>query len=231
MKIKVFFLVFSVIVTVFIVGCEQGNGEVVSKEIKASNFTSINANGSANVNIHFSEEYKVIVTTDSNIQDKIEIETSGNTLYIEKSQDNYNPTKLIIDVYMPDLKAVTLNGSGKIKIDSGNTLDFDITLSGSGNINSQNYEAQSVNMNLSGSGSIKLKAMSTLNANISGSGNINAQNFEIQNANVIISGSGNIRLWVTDSLKGKISGSGSIFHKGNSSINVNITGSGRVKPL
>jgi len=229
MKIKGVIIAF--ISAVLFVCCEQGNGDIVSNERKAANFNRVISHGSGNVNIHFSEDYKVIVTTDSNIQDNIEVKAIDNTLHIERDSGNYNPTKLIIDIYMPELKAFTLSGSGKIKINSGSTSNLTINLSGSGNIDCQNYDTQNVNITISGSGNVKAKASTTLKANLSGSGSISAQNSEVQNAEVTLSGSASIKLWVRDSLTGKISGSGSVLYKGSPSINIKITGSGRVKPL
>ena len=215
---------------VFVLMGIKGNGDIVSQErtFTAAEFNRVIAYGVGNINIYPSEDYKVIVTTDSNIQDTIGTEVLGNTLHIENIRENYNPTKLTIDVYLPELKAITLKGSGNIKINNGNGTDLEVVLSGSGNIDALKYQATVLNTTLSGSGNIKATATNSLNGNISGSGSITAQNNPVQNADISISGSGSAWVWVTGTLRGSISGSGSIFHKGNPAIKVNISGSGRV---
>ena len=225
----------AVLAAVLLFGCDlygiQGNGNIVSQERTAAGFDRITAYGSGYVNVYFSENYKVIVTTDSNIQDMIGIESRNSTLYIENKNGIYNPTKLTVDVYLPELKEVTLRGSGSIKVDHGSASNFEIKLSGSGRIDTQNYQVQSVIIDHSGSGYIKTRATDSISANLSGSGSIDAQNYQVQNAHVTVSGSGSIRIWVLDSLTGRISGSGSILYKGSPSRNIDKTGSGNIRPL
>ncbi|MDR0455683.1 MAG: DUF2807 domain-containing protein [Treponema sp.] len=225
----------AVMVMMLFMGCDladiKGNGVMVSQERAVTEFERVVAHGVANVNVHFSETYKVVVTTDSNIQDSIGINSGNNMLHIENKSGSYSPTKLTVDVYMPELTAITLKGSGNIKINNGNTSGLEINLSGSGNIDTQNCQVQNVTIILSGSGTIKTMAADTLTGRISGSGSIDAHNHEVQNAEVAISGSGAIKIWAAKSITGTISGSGIIWYKGSPTINVNITGSGAFKPL
>jgi hypothetical protein len=135
----------------------------------------------------------VVVTTDSNIQDIITTKVNGNNLYIDgKIKKNFNPTKLIIDVYMPELRNINLNGVGDIKIISGKTFDFRMNLSGVGDIEAQNYEAENVVVTLSGVGDIKTWVTKSLTGNISGVGNVLYRgNPSINNVNR--SGVGNVK--------------------------------------
>ena len=71
-----------VVFLTFLNGCPlnnqiKGNGNVVSQERTASNFYNVILDGVGNVNIHNAENYKVTVTTDSNIQDIITIKTKN----------------------------------------------------------------------------------------------------------------------------------------------------------
>lgn len=134
----------------------QGSGNVVSQERMASDFNGVTLEGVGNVNIYYAENFKVVVTTDSNIQDIVVINVNGNILYInEQSKKNFNVTELSIDVYMPEFKNIKLNGVGDITIFSGKTTDFEIILSGVGNIYAKNYEAENVSVSLSGTGNVE----------------------------------------------------------------------------
>jgi hypothetical protein len=165
----------------FLTGCHivihtlKGNGNIVSEERTAGSFNIVLLEGVADVvNIHHDEDYRVTVTTDSNIQDIVEITADGNILKIDEKHERggFDSTKLIIDVYMPELKEISLKGVGNFQVVGGNTSDLRITLSGVGNINAQDYEAKNVNITLSGVGNIKTWATESLSINFSGIGDI-----------------------------------------------------------
>ena len=234
----------------------RGDGNVVSQERNASNFSGVTLDGIGDVNIYCGENFKVVVTTDSNLQDILTTNVRGNILYIDqlKNTNIRNVTKMIIDVHMPELKSfksdgggnieirnnvaenvnVTLSGIGDIKIINGKTSNFEIIHSGGGNIDVNNYQAKNVNVTLSGIGDIKFGngKTSDLRINHSGGGNIDAQNYEAENADVTLTGIGDIKIWATKSLKIKHSGGGDILYKGNPSISdISITGVGSIDRL
>jgi hypothetical protein len=179
MKNMGFYLVIVAVIGVFITGCQlddriKGNGNITNTERIAEGFKGILLEGVANINVHFSEDYKVVVTTDSNIQDYITIEVKNSLLYVDekRTRDGINPTKIIIDVYLPELENITSKGVGNIEIDSGNGSALNLTLSGVGNIDAQNFQAQNVTVGHSGVGNVKIWATNTLNGYLSGVGNI-----------------------------------------------------------
>ena len=171
-----------VLLVAFLFGCDlnekderiKGNGSIISQERMADNFNAVILNGVGNVNVHPSENYKVVVTTDSNIQNYIVVEVNGNNLLIDKTKPNVNfeTKKLVIDVYLPELKSISLNGVGNFQINNGNASELDFSLSGTGNIDAQNFQSQNVTIRLSGAGNAKIWATNTLNGSFSGSGNI-----------------------------------------------------------
>jgi len=170
-----------VLLVAFLFGCdsngegngEKGNGDVISQERTANNFNAVILDGVGNVNVHHSENYKVVVTTDSNNQDIITIEVNGNNLHIDQKKTNgFKATKLEIDVYLPELKSISLNGFGNFKINNGNASQLDFSLSGMGNIDAQNFQVQNVTIKHSGVGDAKIWATNTLNGSFFGVGKI-----------------------------------------------------------
>ena len=175
MRLNVFFSAFLVVVFLGFLGCcsLHGNGSVVSQERSASDFYGVILDGIGDVNVYYSENYKVIVTTDNNIQDIVTIKVDGNNLHIdEKTKRGFHSSKLTIDVYMPELKNISLKGVGNINIINGKTSDFEIKLSGVGDIDAQNYEAENVVVTLSGTGDIKTWVTKSLTGKLSGVGNV-----------------------------------------------------------
>jgi len=174
-------------VLVFMTGCiihfgdmneTKGNGRVVVRERSIEQFDSITLNGVGKINIYpgqkyNGESYKVVVTTDSNIQEIIEVKVKSGCLYIDyKNNFSLNPTKLVLDVYLPELKEVCLSGVGDIFISNGNANSLDISLSGVGNINALNYLVKNIDIQLSGVGDARIWATQNLSGRLSGIGDI-----------------------------------------------------------
>lgn len=150
-----------------------GNGSIISEERTAKEFNSIVLKGAGNVNVYPAEQYKVVVTTDSNIQDIITINVNNNSLYIdEKYHESIKPTKLIINVYLPAIGSFILNGAGNVHIGNGSNETLDLYLNGAGNINADNYQVKTGNVILNGVGNIRIWATENLSGNLSGVGNI-----------------------------------------------------------
>ena len=165
-------------VTVVFVSCKKektgkGSGNVVSQERTASGFYGIRMDGVAEVNVYTGENYRVVVTTDDNLQDVVFTEVMNNVLHInERVQISFEPTKLIVDVYLPELKSIDLQGVGNVKLSNGSASDFKITLSGVGNIDAQNYQVENITITHSGVGNAKIWVTGSLKGSISGVGNV-----------------------------------------------------------
>ena len=173
MRKDVFLSVFwGIIFAGLFTGCSLGNHNVISQERAAEGFNSITLDGVGNVNVHPGKNYRVIVTTDSNLQDRVLTAVDGNNLRISQRSGSFNSTELTIDVYMPELRSISLRGAGNFKINNGSASEFDYSLSGAGNINAQSFQVQNVTINHSGTGNAKIWATNSLNGTLSGVGNI-----------------------------------------------------------
>ena len=174
MKKVVFVLFVSIL---FLTSCInigiKGNGNIVSQEREASEFYGLTINGVGNVNVQPGEDYKLVVTTDDNLQYLVLVEVKNSILHIDtKENTNIRPTKLIIDVHLPELQSININGVENVKISDGNASDLKISLSGVGNIDAQNYQVQNVIINGSGVGNAKVWATNSLGGTLSGVGSI-----------------------------------------------------------
>jgi len=151
----------------------QGYGNIVSQERVASDFQGLTLSGVASVNVHPGEDYKVEVTTDDNLQDFISVEAKNGVLYIaSKGNKNLRPTKLIVDVHLPEIQSINLSGVGSVTLSNGIASNLKISLSGVGSIDAQNYQVQNITIQNSGVGSAIIWATDTLNGTLSGVGSI-----------------------------------------------------------
>ncbi len=210
----------------------KGNGNLVNSEKTVSTFEKISCSGSAKVRFHVSEEYRVLVTVDENLDEYVEIFTKNNVLNIgTKSGYNCSFTKFLIDVYCPLLTSVSISGSGSFGGDKIVISTFASSVSGSGKIEGI-IECDNFSANISGSGKIStFGSSSNANISISGSGSFNGNEFYTKNATVNISGSGKANVRVEGDLKANISGSGGINYIGEAQINSKVSGSGKITKM
>ena len=210
-----------------------GNGEMETTNRTVSSFKKVSISGSADMYYHRSQEYRVEVTIDSNLIEYLEIKDWGNTLDVGlKPGYSYNYTKMIIDIYCPEITGVTISGSGRFTSEEVITVSkFEVTVSGSGKIDAE-IETEYFNVTISGSGKVDVTGTSNnLNTTISGSGSLYCSNLSVNDATIKITGSGNANIHVTDTLKVTITGSGNIKYYGNPSISSSITGSGKIQKM
>jgi hypothetical protein len=60
----------------------KGNGNIVSKEISVSSFIRLHLSGKGIVELHQSDNERVIIETDENLQEYFDVVNSGRTLFI-----------------------------------------------------------------------------------------------------------------------------------------------------
>jgi hypothetical protein len=176
---------------VVFLGCDMGNGNIISQERTVEGFNGVKLEGVANINVYPGENYRVIVKTDSNLMDRVLTTVSGNILHISQKSGPFNATELTIDVYMPEIKSIILSGTGNLKVFNGNSSELSISKSGTGNIDAQDFQVQDVTINQSGTGNSKIWATNNLNGSLSGTGNILYKGSPTINVNK--TGVGNIR--------------------------------------
>jgi len=207
----------------------SGNGDLVTSERAVSSFEYINISGSAEVRFHVSEEYRAVVTVDSNLEEYTEVYTRDNVLNIESKNGNYFFSKYLVEVYCPALTGVSIAGSGQFSgSDAIIASTFDTNISGSGKMNGT-IECNTFSAKISGSGEITVMGNSKdSNITIAGSGDFNGNELSVNDAVVRIAGSGKVNIWVTDNLKADIAGSGDLNYRGNPKIDAHVNGSGRV---
>jgi hypothetical protein len=152
----------------------KGSGDIVNREIITTEFNGIFHYGTGTVNIYPDKDYKVTITTYSNMHQIFDIYVENDILQIDywDNLQKYKPYDITIDIYLPELKTIVSRGPGNIIIDNGNIDNLIIELSDSGNIDAHKYEAENIDVIISGSGTIKIWSTNILNVNMTGPGTI-----------------------------------------------------------
>lgn len=215
------------------------NKAVYSQETRnydMKGFTGVKNSTSAEVEITQLETYKIEVTAKSDVFNELEIVVKDNTLHV-KTKDTYNIWgnwgKVLVKISCPEIKALSQNGSGNIKMQTPIITPEELTISvnGSGDILMKEIQTKSVQVSINGSGNVKTTSSGSaevLKVNSNGSGNVNLETLKVSSAQVKLNGSGNATINCSKAFKGSINGSGNIVLYGNPLIDVKVNGSGRL---
>ena len=192
-----------------------GNGDVTTQTITTSGYDGIASLGFIDVELVNGAEGQINVTTDSNLQEYIEIEVKDNVLKI-KTKDRTNlSTKKGVKVTVPveSISKIQLTGSGNLRSAAAiKANEFKLNVTGSGDAVLA-IEASEVEARIAGSGNIDLSGSFTdLELSVAGSGTFKGTGLSSKSTEVSIAGSGDVKLsGTTSQLDLKISGSGN-FH-------------------
>ena len=236
MKTKqIHFIFFSFLLMIGLSSCMdeiflEGNGHLETQNRSITGFDEVHSSGDFNVKVVPGSEFSVVVKAESNLLPYIETNVSGKTLKIGTNGIHSLHHNLPIEVLItqPELKGLSLSGSGLLYTGSFDCDNIQISLSGSGDIDTE-ISADKVKANISGSGTIFLAGEAfESDFRISGSGKIKAYDLVQDHCQTSISGSGDMYVNVSETLYAGISGSGKIFYINHPAVQSNISGSGKV---
>jgi hypothetical protein len=224
-----------------------GDGRIVTERRSASAFSSIGFGGAGTLRVRRGAQ-KVELSCDSNILPYITTEVESGELKIGvKPFASISPTRLQIDVSLPELAGLRLSGSGDAAVDPFKGESFSAKLSGSGSLRASleygsvlldqsgsggidaSVKAARLELRISGSGDAALRgAADRVDIVVSGSAEVGARELASQTARVIVSGSSRIELRAAKSLDVALSGSGDLRYWGDPALTQRVSGSGRV---
>lgn len=210
-------------------GCVKGKGQIVSVDLDLPPVDAINFAMPGEVFITQGPVQSIRVEAKQNIIDELELGVSNGYWNIETDRCVRDIDDFKVFITMQDITEISLTGSGDIVSENFLVVnDIIVRLTGSGDID-LGLDADDIEADITGSGNMVIEGTGdSLDSNISGSGDIRAFNLEVNRAKFDITGSGDAEITVFDELDVRISGSGDVKYKGNPSVDVVVTGSGRV---
>ena len=238
MKTKIISSLFIFLLCLSLTSCYyddiDGEGPVVKQELVLPAFESIDFQIAGDVTIIQGTEQQVLVTSHSNIIERLNTRVVNGNWEISLENGRYDYKIMSITIILPNIEDVRLSGSGTITLDDfevQNNMEF--VLAGSGKIIIGEISGPAfVEAEVIGSGSIianeQFNGLHQLDVEILGSGMFTGFNMETDVCHVNITGSGSAQVHPISSLDVNVDGSGSVYYKGNPSISTTITGSGRV---
>ncbi len=228
-------------------GSVIGSGNLVTKQYDFKDFTRLEVSHAFEVEITRGDTFKVEVTVDDNIVDRLRVEQTGTTVKIGmESGINFGTTTQRAVVVLPELEAVSLSGASKGGVAGfESTKGLDVGVSGASNLSLTGIRAGDTRFDVSGAskvagdlrgGDVRMGASGASQILLQGSGNdgdleasgaskLLLNGFELVTADVTVSGASSATVNVSRTLDADASGASSIEYSGNATIR-NIQSSG-----
>lgn len=213
---------------------ERGNRNIKTKEISISNYSVIEALGSADVYYEQKPNQKpyLRVEIDENLMQYVKVQVQNGILTLgTKPNTNMSPTRFRIYTNSTSLVKAGIKGSGDLYLQGKIQADkFEVYVKGSGDVSANNLNTKHLTTWIQGSGDITLKGQTDyLSATITGSGDLNTISLSSKNADCLIKGSGDLSVNASGQLNTEVRGSGDITYAGSPrQLNKSVRGSGSI---
>jgi hypothetical protein len=198
----------------------KGDGNIVSKEISVNSYIRLHISLGGLVELYQANEEKVIIETDENLQDYIDIENSGRTLYVNTEGKWRIPefTSLKVKVYYRQLYNL-YNASENGTLVCANTLrsgePVEIKIHSDKSTSTLDIDAASVKLITACVGNVQIKGdCNVLEINAKSQGNLNAREMKAKNVTLKNYSQGNIDLFADETLTISNYGQGNIHYWG-----------------
>jgi hypothetical protein len=247
MKSFSLFIIFSLFISLSFSSCYinhytkkiEGVGKSTQSkaDIDITGVTRVSINGSIDIELIPSEEYKVLITAQENIKEYIQVNVNGDIVKV-----GIRPipkTNIVItdetkvSLFLPSIRELNINGSGDILCRKGFNLKSDLILAinGSGDIDIDGIYCHNLISKTNGSGDIEINNITCkeIKTTINGSGNIEIENVKCEQITTQNHASGDVKYaGLTNKHDLHIHGSGDIDVNNLKTriVNVNTNGSG-----
>ncbi len=213
----------------------KGNGNIISREIQVSSFLRLHISGKGTVELIQSNEEKVVIETDENLQDYFEAVNSGSTLYVTAEGKLRKPvyTRCIIKVYIRQLDSLVIRNEGANVVCPATialSVPIDIKIQSQGNT-SLDIDAPSIKLLSQCEGNVEIKGKcGSITIKNQSEGNFSSKELIAEDLTIKNMASGNIDLYADKTISILHMGSGYIHYFGNAVLkSVKQFGDGEIK--
>lgn len=209
-----------------------GSGNRTEQSRALSGFDQIRLSGSFKVRVRPTGRESVLVRTDDNLQELVEIRVSADRVLEIGWKRGASPRpsatpEVLVEV--ATLKSLAIAGSGDLHLEPLQTTTLAASISGSGDLVIEGLRAESLTLAVAGSGDIKAGGRTgKLAVSISGSGDVDTDALDADEVSVRIAGSGDARVQARRTLDVSIAGSGDVRWRGDANLKSSVAGSGTI---
>jgi hypothetical protein len=214
----------------------SGSAEAATQNYGISNFSKMRIAGPFDVHVHVGGSPSAHASGPKDALDRLSVEQNGDTLVVKALPGGWGgwPTgsrgPVVVEVSVPDLRSVSVTGSGDVTVDRMRGDAVDLALSGSGSLDIGAIDAGAVSAVMTGSGDMSLAGKTrTATAVLTGSGDLKAGSLVADDAQTKLVGSGDLALGARHFVKVVLAGSGDVTISGPAACSVTRSGSGDVQ--
>lgn len=195
----------------------RGSGKIVTKEIKAADFTTVAVGSVFSATITQGDAFRVTITADDNLFPYIKAEKKDSEFRVslDGKDKSFHNTTLKATITMPRISGLKVSGASQTAIKGFKNLkSFRAEISGASKLKGD-IEANEVRLQVHGASGMKLSGSAKSAVLIlDGASNLQLSEFRIDRADVRISGASHASLFVEDKLQYQLSGASHLEHRG-----------------
>jgi hypothetical protein len=194
----------------------HGNGNVVTKERKAEDFTGVRVSTGIDVYLKQGNDMSVTVEADENLHEYIITEVRDGVLNIYTDANIRDAERKRVYITMKEINSVRTTSAGDVIGETPVKTDrLDLSASSAGDIKLE-VTAKEIKVNISSSGNMTLTGEADiLEADLSSAGDLNAFNLKVREADISASSAGDADINVTEKITARASSAGDINYMGN----------------
>jgi len=194
----------------------HGNGNVVTKERKAEDFTGIKVSSGIDVYLKQGNNMSITVDADENLHEYILTEVRNGVLNVYTDANIRESKMKRVYVTMKDINSVSTTSAGDVVGETPVKSDrLELTASSAGDIKLE-VTSKEIKINISSSGDMTLSGETDiLEADLSSAGDLNAYELTVREADISASSAGDADINVTEKLTARASSAGDINYRGN----------------
>ena len=193
----------------------RGNGNVVTKERKAENFTGVKVSTGIDVYLKQGNDMSLSVEADENLHEYIITEVRDRVLNIYTDANIRSADRKRVYITMKEVNSVRTTSAGDVIGETPVKTDrLELTASSAGDIK-LDVTAKEIKVNISSSGNMTLSGEADiLEADLSSAGDLNAFNLKVREADISASSAGDADINVTEKIRARASSAGDINYMG-----------------
>jgi Protein of unknown function (DUF2807). len=214
---------------------DKDQNVLVSEFRQLGEFTKIDMDGGAKVNLVQGSEHSITVEGSRRVIDQVLTQVKDGVLeinYRDRKLFEFWAESLTLTITFKDLSNFRLDGGVELKADDLTLEDFNLTINGGASVRMNNLLVNTLSMTLTGGGNIEVSGIAeNHNVKVSGGTNYQAEDLKSANVSVEVIGAANVVVWATERLNLDLAGAYSVSYWGSPQITQSVTGLGEIKAL
>lgn len=219
--------------TEFFSDCVEGDDAVGTILMDVDEVTDFNISFSSDVTIDEGDVQQIELIGPMSIIEKIDTDSKYDNKELDLKVNGCSSFDNIeVNIVVSKIESINVSGDSNVKFlgKFNNVDDLKFGMSGSSKMDIDIGEAEQLDVDISGEAEVTIVGSSIdLNSTVSGFGKLKAFDLLSKKCSIDVSGDGDLEVNVENELVVKISGSANVCYKGNPTIDIDLSGSGKVE--